>query len=307
MQVSVYLPLLASLVLSRLSPWAARHLPPRVAARALTGSAVLAGLSSIWGLVLLAATLLVHSPPVLERVGRQAGLLQRADVVPVWVGIAASLGLAVAFARIARTLHREWKAAAAVRPLRRIAGSLGGLLVIDEVAPLAFALSGKRGGVVVSRGMLRVLSIAERRALLAHERSHQRHHHHAYLRAVGLASAANPLLRSVGTDVAYLLERWADEDAAQRVGRPVAARALARAALASCPMTAARVLLPAFERLQIPHRIRALQATPTRGCPVLALACLLVATVAIVAAVDATLCASDLLHIVLHTPMHQAA
>ena len=52
--------------------------------------------------------------------------------------------------------------------------------------------------------------------------------------AARLAAAANPLLRPVAGAVGYTVERWADERAATATGdRPLAARAIARAALAS--------------------------------------------------------------------------
>ncbi|MFD0504110.1 hypothetical protein ACFQ0G_16340 [Streptomyces chiangmaiensis] len=68
--------------------------------------------------------------------------------------------------------------------------------------------------------------------LLAHERAHLAHRHAFLATAVTLAAAADPLLAPVRTTVTFLVERWADERAADVVGdRSTTARALARAAL----------------------------------------------------------------------------
>ncbi len=48
---------------------------------------------------------------------------------------------------------------------------------------------------------------------------------------VRLAAALNPALIGMVRDTRFALERWADEDAASRTGRPVLATALAKAAL----------------------------------------------------------------------------
>ena len=86
---------------------------------------------------------------------------------------------------------------------------------------------------VVSTAMLRALSAPERRVLLAHESSHLRHRHHLYVAVADIAAAANPMLRPAARAVRTGVERWADEDAAAHVrDRRLAARALARAALA---------------------------------------------------------------------------
>ena len=74
--------------------------------------------------------------------------------------------------------------------------------------------------------------------LLAHERAHARNSHYLFTSAARLAAAANPLLRPVTAEIGYAIERWADERAAAETGdRALAARAVARAALAAaaCP------------------------------------------------------------------------
>jgi Zn-dependent protease with chaperone function len=90
------------------------------------------------------------------------------------------------------------------------------------------------GHVVVTIGMLRALEPDERRALFAHERAHLLGHDHWWLLAAQFSSAVNPLLSRLPATVDYLLERAADEHAAEVVGeRRLAARALAKAGLAA--------------------------------------------------------------------------
>jgi Zn-dependent protease with chaperone function len=112
----------------------------------------------------------------------------------------------------------------------------GELIVVRSPELLAHAIPGRGkvpGRILVSDSMLRALDGPERRVLLEHERSHLRHRHDRYLRLSRLAARINPLLRPSIEATDFLLERWADEDAADAVGsRRLAARALAHAAVA---------------------------------------------------------------------------
>lgn len=115
----------------------------------------------------------------------------------------------------------------------------------------------------MTSGMLRALPADERAAMLAHERAHIRHRHHYYAVAARAAIAINPLMRGIGQHIAFQLERWADEDAATAVNnRPLAARSLARAALAIAAAT--RPAPPAgalaYLRNRVTTRVLALQA-----------------------------------------------
>jgi beta-lactamase regulating signal transducer with metallopeptidase domain len=143
--------------------------------------------------------------------------------------------------------------------------------------------------------MLRTLDAAERRVLLAHERSHLRHRHDRYRRLVGIAACLNPLLRAAVAAVDFLLERWADEDAAGAVGsRHLTARALARAAVADGPHRQ-RLWQPSFAAQRVSRRVNALLApAPVRGAR---LAVLLPAAVAVIGAAAAVIAAHDLAHL----------
>ncbi|WP_327327537.1 M48 family metalloprotease [Streptomyces sp. NBC_01210] len=74
------------------------------------------------------------------------------------------------------------------------------------------------GKVVVTSGMLRALSAAEREALFAHERAHLTGRHHVFLTMVEMAGLCHPGLRALREPLSYALERSADETAAQAIG-----------------------------------------------------------------------------------------
>lgn len=110
--------------------------------------------------------------------------------------------------------------------------------------------------------MLSCLDGREREALLAHERAHLRGRHHLFQAVWRLSAAANPMLRPLAGSGCYVLERWADEEAADRVGdRSVVARAVARAALAA---SGAPHRSLAATGGAVPRRVKALLAAPPR-------------------------------------------
>jgi len=288
MRIAVYLPLLASLVLAALSRPLAARVSPRTVTPSLVLAAALTALASTWGLALLAVTLLRVSPPVVERASAHA--LGMGDPVPNLVAMVAALALAVGAYRLAESTYRR---RTTLQGLRGMCGSgaASELVVIAAAEPHAVAVPARgwgRGNIVVTSGMLAALDHQERSVLLAHERAHLRRGHHRQQVIVDAAAALNPLLRPVRDIVAFLLERDADEVAAEQVGsRALAARSLARAALATTAFPQAQEL--AFERLAVVARVVALQSprTPRRRFVALAVALLGLATA--VAAADATL------------------
>lgn len=134
----------------------------------------------------------------------------------------------------------------AVRAAHRLAAELGPdgreLAVLDSRARQAVAIPGRPGRIAVTSGLLRALDPGQRRALLAHERSHLTHRHHVHLGLVRLATAVNPLLWRLPGSVAWSVERWADEDAATIASRPAVAAALTRAAGGARPVLSAAAL-----------------------------------------------------------------
>jgi hypothetical protein len=98
--------------------------------------------------------------------------------------------------------------------LRAAGTPKNGLVVADWSTPLAVAVPGRPGHLLVTSGMLRLLDADQRRVLFAHENAHLNHRHHRLVTLTACAAAVNPLLIPVRAAVAYLVERWADEDAA---------------------------------------------------------------------------------------------
>jgi hypothetical protein len=162
------------------------------------------------------------------------GAISRGDPVSLPIAIVAGGLLAAAAAAAVRALWRRGAAiVAAGREASRLPGS-GQVVVTEDDAADAYTLPGWPCRIVITSGMLRVLSGPERQVLLAHERAHAGGSHYLFTSAARLAAAANPLLRPVAAEVGYTVERWADECAATATGdRPLTARAIARAALAT--------------------------------------------------------------------------
>ncbi|CND48918.1 Zn-dependent protease with chaperone function [Mycobacterium tuberculosis] len=178
--------------------------------------------------------------------------------VPDAVGIAAG-ALSAAGALLAGRTVARW-----VRELR--AARADAREPLDTDVPIAVAVPGRRGGVVVSRGLLRDLSPGELHVVFQHEASHLRHRHHRYLAAGALAAAMLPPLRALDGRLRLAVERWADEDAAEATGdRAFVARTLAKVALAQPrpPGAAeAEAEATAFAESGVVERVEALLGTP---------------------------------------------
>ncbi|MHB9859095.1 M56 family metallopeptidase [Streptomyces sp. YIM S03343] len=263
MRISVYIPLLVTVVLAVITPRAARRPAPRPAACFLACAALVTATGWLGSLALLAFTGFAQIPEVAQEGHWSLPLLRSQDPVSLTVATASALTLAAGLAGLG---------VAAVRQLRHLVrarrecGRMPGdteLAVLDDTTPQAFALPGAPGRIVVSRGMLCCLGNAEREALLAHERAHLRCRHHLFQTVWRLAAAANPLLRPLAEAGGFVLERWADEEAAARVGsRTVVARAVGRAALAASAAAAARPAALGATGGPVPQRVQALLAPP---------------------------------------------
>lgn len=234
MTVSIYLPLLLGLPLALIAPRVAARGAPGPAAWTLTVTAVLAALGSTWSLTLLALTMLDDVPP-LAALDDHPGL-NLPEPVPGPIALLAGLLLAAGMMRMTIDVRRR---SAVNRRLRAIGAPGEELVVADWSAPMAVAVPGtarRPGHLLVTSGILRLLNAGEREVVLAHERAHLTHHHHRLTAAAAAAAAVNPLLIPVRRAVEFLVERWADEDAAADVGsRDLTARTVARAALATHP------------------------------------------------------------------------
>lgn len=274
--------LIVTVLFAVLGPWLGRRLAPAMAARALVPASV--GVAVATGSVLAvgAFTLLGQLPAIAEAGRWSASVVRAADPVPPVVALVSGLLVAFAATRAVVVFVRRVTAFIAVQRLCRDHGGSNALIVLDSARPDAFATPGRRGRVVVTTGLLRQLSGAERRAVLAHERSHVAHRHAWWVLAAELAAAANPLLTSIARAVAQAVERWADEDAAVEVGdRLLVARAVGRAAMLGRPATARRSPVCSAVGGDVPGRLRALlEPEPGRNLRHLAVLGLLLAVIA---------------------------
>jgi Zn-dependent protease with chaperone function len=268
--------LAACVTFAAVAPAAGRRLPPAAATRLLAAGCVLA--SACAGFVLaVAASLAVAQIGDVAELGHWSPAGLRANnPVPTLASVAAGLlvaGLAVAGVLVA---VRRGRALLGVHRACQHAchhvGRPGRVAVLDSPVPDAFTTPGLTGRIVVTTGLLRALDSGQRRALLAHERSHLAHRHVWWRLAADLAAAANPLLRPTATAVAHATERWADEDAAAAVGsRRLVATAIAAAAVARRrhgPVDAAAPA-PAAVGGHVVRRVSALLAPPPTRRPVL--------------------------------------
>ena len=263
-------PLLASLALALGARRLGRVLPPRTAAWTLTTASLVTALSTGYVLSLAAFTLIARFPDV-ARIGRwSSGVLGAGDPVPPAVGPALAAVVLALLAAAAHHAQRDVRDMLLAHSIcRRLGPGTAGLIVLDDPAPDAYALTGFPGRIVVSTAMLRALPAAERRALLAHEESHLRHRHHLFVALSGLAASANPALRQCARQVRLATERWADEDAAACTDRVTTAHALARAGLATAAARESdgrtpprQVLVAGATDADLPGRVRALVGNP---------------------------------------------
>lgn len=213
------------------------HLRPAHGVKVLVGLAVMTALAVAGALATVAFGYAAQVSWMVDAFGWCRTFARSHDAAPAWVGVPAAGAL---LAMIAASLR-------SVRGRRRtLAPFVGGdaVEVLPTAQPIAFAVPGRPGHIVISDGMLRLLDKPEQAALFAHERSHLVNRHHRYTAVAELAAASVPVLRALARHVRFATERWADEDAADEVGdRRLVASAIARAALASNGFSPAQGLL----------------------------------------------------------------
>jgi Zn-dependent protease with chaperone function len=258
--VALVVPLLVALVAAVVAPPLTRRMAPGPGAWTLTIASVGAAAASLATLGLLAWLLVAELPPVAELGRWRPGAVASASPVPAPVTAAALAVLAWLAWRVGcRVVGVVGDARAVVRMERSLPSRHGParLVVVSDPVPAAHAvarLPGCGGHIVVSTGILEVLTDAElRHSLYEHERAHLRHHHTTIRLLADLAAAVNPLLGPARRQVGYLVERWADEDAATATSRAATAEALAIVSLA-----AGRPQGLAFHAVSVPARVAAL-------------------------------------------------
>ena len=144
------------------------------------------------------------------------------------------LGIAV---QLALMLHRLLRRAASTRAVldevltvgdrTRVAGH--DVILVPAQQLLAFALPGRRGGIVVSTGLVETLDAEQLGAVLEHEEAHLCQHHHAIVALLDLFGGPLervPLISAVKDAVPLLLEVAADDASRRHQGTPALAGAL---------------------------------------------------------------------------------
>lgn len=262
--------LLVPLLLPFLAPTLARRtvdrLAPATALWVLTASALaLAGACvAALGALILAGLLTF---PAFAALGELVHPLRTPSDYVVLPAVMAATGVLTLSAwSLVRSALRQTRAFRTARTQADRRPAAGDLCVIDSPHPDAYALPGRPHRIVVTTGMLRSLRPAEREALFAHERAHNRAGHHYFLAAAEFAAHGHPALRATRDAIRLAAERAADEAAADVVGdRRLIATAIARAALAGQASPTTRPdFAPAATTGPVPRRVAAL-LEPSRG------------------------------------------
>jgi len=228
-------PLVAGALLGGLGPRLARSTSPGLVARVVPATCVLVAASTGLSLSVFAILVTARARP-LAGLGHlsTAALPWPYPQIPAQVGVAVAVVVVVLLgASLAASASTGRELAAAQQACRELGHRLDGVHVLADSRPRAVAVLGLPGRVVLSTGMVALLSAGELDAVVAHERAHLRRRHHLGVVAMRLAAIADPLLRPMVAVTEHAVEREADEDAALVVGdRRTVARAVIRASLA---------------------------------------------------------------------------
>lgn len=192
--------LLLPLVLPFLAPALARRaldrLAPATALWVLTATALALAGACVAALGALVLTGLLKLP-AFAALGELAHPLRTpSDYFVLPAAMAATGVLTLSVWTLARSALRQTRAFQTARTQADRRPAAGDLCVIESPDPDAYALPGRPHRIVVTTAMLRTLEPAEREALFAHERAHNRAGHHYFLAAAELAAHCHPALRT---------------------------------------------------------------------------------------------------------------
>lgn len=291
MSPALLLPLVGSIAAGTLATVIQRRLAPRHAVQILTVTIVSCALAVVWALLLLVLGWVARFEWVAERFGWCHALTSHPHGSAV-VGVTAlgALGWCLVGAARATARHRAVRSKLPVE---------SGIEILPVTEPIAHAVPGRPGHIVVSTGALDLLDESERTAMLAHEQAHLTCHHHRFVRIGDVAAGAVPFLRPMTRRLRFATERWADEDAASVVGdRKVVARAIIRIALARQQPEPAGTF--AIGGVGVTERVEALLAGPPRSTVITEITVL----AASAAMLGATLASTVQLHHVLALARH---
>ncbi len=220
--ITLLLPSLLAVAAASSSGRIQRRLRPDLAVPILAVMAALSALATVGALLLLAIGATGRWWSVVGLAGWCTALPGSEHVSP-GLGAFAAAVLAVISVRLVLRVRRTRVASDLLAGPERE--------VLDAHMAIAFAVPGRPGRVVVTRGLLDRLAPDERDVVWEHESAHLEQRHGLYIRVAEI-SASVPLLLPLAAQVRYAAERAADEAAAEAVGsRRTVARAVARAAL----------------------------------------------------------------------------
>jgi hypothetical protein len=221
------------------------------------------------GLVALEAAATVALAPFGDTQLSALGDVRPGDA-PWWSWVACLVALAV-FLRLttvlvastARTLSARRRNRILVDLVAEPSHALRGARVVAHDVPVAYCLPGLRPRVVLTRGVLDLLTDDEVAAVLAHERAHLVARHDLVVLpfvALGATFPRLPAVRTARLQVAVLIEMLADDRAVRRHDRQVLARALYKVGTGGVPVGALGaagpdVLLRAGRLLDPPPRL----------------------------------------------------
>ncbi len=245
------------MALAVIAAWFVPHIVgPVLALWVLLSSMVLVTLASVVLLLQIAAAGLSEIPFIADILGWCRAIYGGQHGATPLVGV-------IAFSALVVMAWRTHCCMREVRLNRNNFNNVNGIAIVDVEHPVAFAVPGNPGGVVISRSMLDVLDKVERRVVLAHENAHLRYHHHAFVHTANVCAAAIPLLVPFARKAVFLTERWADETAAERIGsRSAVAGAIAKVALlptSQAPLFTQALsggdVIARYEALESPKRV----------------------------------------------------
>jgi peptidase M48-like protein len=265
MTTSMIAVLLLTAMHALVGPTVARRVAPAWATRILVPACFLSAAASTFAVGVAALTLIGQLPEIAEEGDWSPAALHADSPVPAAVAGAGVLVLAyIVGSAFALVVRRSVALVGVHRDCTRH-GAPGTVVVVESTTPDAFTTPALTGRIIVTRGLLDVLTPAERRAMFAHERSHLRHRHAWWLLAADLAAAINPLFRPTARQLRHTVERWADEDASRVVSdRRVVARAIAQAALAAHQHRTRPEMALGASGSDVPRRVAALLAPAPR-------------------------------------------
>ncbi len=225
MSIHALIPFFLVLACAGIAWFLPRFVEPSVGVVILTVFVMIATLATVALLLQISGAGISEVPVVSDAIGWCRALSWGDHGAPPILGAAAVLTLGFVSIRVGRYVRKVFHN-------KRELGAVDGIEILASDEPIAFAVPGRRGGVVISDSLLSLLRRDEQRVVVAHENAHLRHRHHLYIHLVGACAAGLPFLKPFSKRVNYLTERWADEVAAERIGsREFVADTIARVAL----------------------------------------------------------------------------